>query len=101
MSSVDLAEFRAEIEAEREWREREMRLLRNQLSLLATEEQRKIARKALVVMLYAHFEGTCKALLSMYVNRLNNLGLRVADVAPALGCGLACRGVPGHAGSEP
>lgn len=73
------------MEAEREWREREMRLLRNQLSLFASEDQRKIARKALVVMLYAHFEGVCKALLCMYVRRLNNLGLRVADVAPALG----------------
>jgi hypothetical protein len=73
------------MEAEREWREREMRFLRNQLSLLALEDQRKTARKALVVMLYAHFEGVCKALLSMYVNWLNRLGLRVADVVPAVG----------------
>lgn len=85
MSSVDLAEFRAEMEVEREWRETEMRLLRNQLSLISSDEQRKIARKALVVMLYAHFEGVCKALLSMYVNRLNSLGLRVADVVPPIG----------------
>ena len=85
MLPVDLAALRAEIEVEREWREREMRVLRNQVSLLASEEQRKVARKALVVMLYAHFEGVCKALLSMYVSRLNRLGLRVADVAPALG----------------
>jgi hypothetical protein len=85
MSSVDLAGLRAEMEAEREWREREMRVLRNQLSLLASDEQRKIARKALIVMLYAHFEGVCKALLSMYVSRLNQLGLRVCDVAPSLG----------------
>ncbi|MBI2378958.1 MAG: hypothetical protein HYV07_33495 [Deltaproteobacteria bacterium] len=85
MPSVDLAELRAEMEAEREWREREMRLLRNHVSFLASEDQRKTARKALVVMLYAHFEGICRALLSMYVNRLNSLGLRVADVAPALG----------------
>ena len=82
---VDLAELRAEMEIEREWREREMRLLRNQLALLASEDQRMTARKAMVVMLYAHFEGVCKALLSMYVNRLNGLALRVADVAPALG----------------
>jgi len=73
------------MEAEREWREREMRLLRNQLSMLPSEDHRKTARKALVVMLYAHFEGVSKALLSMYVNRINNLGLRVDEVIPHIG----------------
>lgn len=85
MSEVDLAEFRAEMEAEREWREREMRQLRNQLSFLPSEDQRKTARKALVVMLYAHFEGVSKALLSMYVNRINNSGLRVDEVVSHIG----------------
>lgn len=85
MPEVDLAEFRAEMEAEREWRETEMRQLRNQISFIASEEQRKTARKALVVMLYAHFEGVSKALLSMYVNRLNGLGLCVGDVVPPIG----------------
>lgn len=85
MSEVDLAEFRAEMEAEREWREREMRQLRNQLSQLSSDDHRKTARKALVVMLYAHFEGVCKALLSMYVNRINHLGLRVDEVVPHIG----------------
>ncbi len=85
MYSIDIAELRAEMETEREWREREMRSLRNNVAALATEDQRRVARKALVVMLYAHFEGGAKALLSMYVNRLNALSLRVADVAPSLG----------------
>ena len=73
------------MEAEREWREKEMRQLRNQLSLLSSEGQRKTARKALVVMLYAHFEGVSKALFSMYVNRINKLGLRVAEAVPHIG----------------
>lgn len=85
MSVVDLAELRAEMETEREWREREMRLFRNQVAALSSEDQRRIARKALVVMLYAHFEGVTKALLSMYVNRINALSLRISDVAPSLG----------------
>jgi MAE_28990/MAE_18760-like HEPN len=85
MPAIDLNALRAEMEAEREWREREMRLLRNQVASLATEEQRRIARKMLVVMLYAHFEGVCKALLSTYVARLNALGLTVNDVGPAIG----------------
>jgi hypothetical protein len=85
MSDINLADLRAEIETEREWREREMRLFRNQVAALAKEDHRRVARKALVVMLYAHFEGVTKALLSMYVNRLNALSLRVADVAPSIG----------------
>lgn len=85
MSAVDIAEFRAEMEAEREWRETEMRQLRNQISLVSADNQRKTLRKALVVMLYAHFEGVSKALLTMYVNRINNLGLRVEEVVPPIG----------------
>lgn len=73
------------MEAEREWREAEMRLFRNQVASLATEKEQRVARKMLVVMLYSHFEGVCKALLSMYVVRLNALGLTVNNVAPAIG----------------
>jgi hypothetical protein len=83
--SVDLNALRAEIEAEREWREREMRIFRNQVASLSDDKQKRIARKMLVVMLYAHFEGACKTILSMYVARLNALGLSVCDVEPALG----------------
>jgi hypothetical protein len=83
--AVDLAELRAELETEREWREAEMRLFRNQVAALEEEAARRIARKALVVMLYAHFEGGCRALLAIYVNRLNALGISVAEAVPALG----------------
>jgi len=85
MPDIDLADLRSEMESEREWREREMRQLRNQIAAIPSDESRRIARKALVVMLYAHFEGACKALLSMYVNRLNALALVVSDVQPAIG----------------
>src|SRR6202012_5959932 len=85
MPDIDLADLRSEMETEREWRENEMRLLRNQIASISSDDARKIARKALVVMLYAHFEGACKALLSMYVNRLNALGLVVDQVQPAIG----------------
>lgn len=62
-----------------------MRLFRNQVAALSDEEKRRIGRKGLVVMLYSHFEGATKAILSMYVNRLNALGLRVAEVSPSIG----------------
>ena len=85
MPAIDLATLRAEIEAEREWRERELRLFRNQVSALDTEDKKRIARKGMLVMLYSHFEGATKAILSMYVNRLNGLGLRVDEVVPSIG----------------
>lgn len=85
MSGIDIAEFRAEMEGEREWRDREIRLLRNQIASMGTEAEQMLARKALVVMLYAHFEGVTKALCSLYVGRLNALSLRLGDVKPALG----------------
>lgn len=85
MSSIDLPDLRAEMETEREWREAEIRFLRNQIARIDSEEFKRTARKALVVMLYAHFEGVCKALLSMYVNRLNSLRLRVSEVTPPIG----------------
>jgi len=93
MPEVDFAELRAEMETEREWREVEMRLFRNQVAALSTEDQRRIARKALVVMLYAHFEGVTKGLLSMYVNRLNALSLRVSDRIDALPHARGLRGL--------
>src|SRR5690606_29459620 len=66
------------------WREREMRLFRNQVAALDNEEKKRTARKGLVVMLYSHFEGATKAILSMYVNRVNGLGLRVEEVVPSI-----------------
>lgn len=85
MPSIDLAALRAEIEQEREWREAEMRLLRNQVAAIDDARLRDVARKALVVMLYAHFEGICKVLLGAYIDKINGLQLRVSEVAPALG----------------
>jgi hypothetical protein len=82
---INLAALRAEIELEREWRDREMRDFRNRVATIADEDERRIARKALIVMLYAHFEGVSKALLAMYANNVNRLGLKVSDVSCAIG----------------
>ncbi len=84
MLSIDFSEVRAEIELEREWREAELRLLKNRIAELRNENERDVARKALVVMLYAHFEGLTKALLIIYVNALNKLGIKLAQVHSAL-----------------
>lgn len=84
LGELDLGTFRAEIEAEREWREREIRLLRNHAAALESEGDRVVSRKALVTILYAHFEGLCRFMLALYLQRVNALGLKVVDASPAL-----------------
>ncbi|NJO55106.1 MAG: hypothetical protein HC834_00765 [Rhodospirillales bacterium] len=84
MPAIDLAAVRSEIEQEREWREAELRALKNNVAGLRQEQQREIARKALVVMLYAHFEGVAKALFSIYVKEINRLAISLAEAHPAL-----------------
>jgi hypothetical protein len=58
---MNLADIRAELEDELQWRLEELRLLKNQLADLRTEQQRDRFRRVLVIMLYAHFEGFWKA----------------------------------------
>jgi hypothetical protein len=84
MPTTDLAVIRAEIEVEREWREKEIRLLKNFVEMNENEESRKRLRKALVVMLYAHFEGICKTILCLYVDFLNNQNLKIGAVDSAI-----------------
>ena len=81
---MDAAALRAELEAELAWRLDELRFLRNQLSDVPTEDKKGVYRKALVVMLYSHFEGFCKTAFSVYVHALNHESLSLRDVTGAL-----------------
>ena len=84
MPSIDLAAVRSEIEQEREWREKELRSLKNLITQIRATEDQNVTRKALVVMLYAHFEGLTKALFTIYVNALNGLEIRISSAHSAL-----------------
>ncbi len=84
MPSIDLAAVRSEIELEREWREAELRFLKNRIAEIRTTKDQDVARKALVVMLYAHFEGLTKALFTIYINALNGLGIAISSAHSAL-----------------
>jgi hypothetical protein len=81
---MNAAALRAELEAEWTWRSDELRFLKNQLAGISTEDQRSIYRKSLVVMLYSHFEGFCKAAFAIYVQALNSESLAVQQVNAAL-----------------
>lgn len=72
---MNLEEVRAQLESELTWRQDEIRFLHNQLSYIKKEVEKKRYRKALVVMLYSHFEGFCKTALSIYANTINQENL--------------------------
>jgi hypothetical protein len=81
---MNLADIRAELEDELEWRLEEMRFFKNQLADFRTKEQQNRHRRALVVMLYAHFEGFWKAAFSIYVKAINSEAILCKDATHSL-----------------
>lgn len=81
---MNLADVRAELEDELEWRLEEMRFFKNQLSDLPSKDQRDRHRRALVVMLYSHFEGFWKAAFSIYVKAINAEAVLCKDATHSL-----------------
>ncbi|HEY4034832.1 MAG TPA: MAE_28990/MAE_18760 family HEPN-like nuclease [Ktedonobacteraceae bacterium] len=77
---MNLEEINALLEDELAWRQDEIRFLHNQLSYITKEEDQKRYRKALVVMLYSHFEGFCKTAFSIYANAINQEELTCSHV---------------------
>ena len=61
----------SELEEEFSWRYTEIRKLQNILSLLLDENEKKVYRKSLVVMLYSHFEGFFKFTFLYYIAKIN------------------------------
>jgi len=80
---MNLLAIRAELEEERTWRTDELRFMQNQMAEMP-EENREQYRRALLLLLYAHFEGFCRVALRIYVRELNLLHLRVREVSHAV-----------------
>lgn len=81
--SIDAAQLRAEIEADRTWCEDELRFFENQGAYLKADAQAQY-RRALVIILYAHLEGFCKAALASYAMHINQAGYSVRDAEWAI-----------------
>ncbi len=64
-------DFRSQLEKDLAWRQDEMRLLCNQLSSISKDEDKERYCKALVVMLYSHFEGFFKMAFEIYIDAIN------------------------------
>jgi hypothetical protein len=75
---MDLQSIWAQIEQEQAWRTDEIRFFDNQASKLSEEDQDKF-RRANILLLYAHYEGFCKFAFTIYVDTLNNEGLKCID----------------------
>jgi hypothetical protein len=81
---MSLADVRAELEEELTWRLDELRFFKNQLSELRSEDDRERYRRALVVMLYSHFEGFWKAAFMIYVKAINQTKVQCSEASEAL-----------------
>ena len=64
-------DFRTQLEYDLAWRQDEMRLLCNQLNSISKDEDKERYCKALVVMLYSHFEGFFKMAFEIYIDAIN------------------------------
>jgi hypothetical protein len=80
---MNLAELRAELEADQAWRVDEIRAFQNWGATI-DEEKLKQYRRALVLLLYAHYEGFCKFALTLYVSAVNRLGITCGAAAYAV-----------------
>jgi hypothetical protein len=81
---MEISAVWAEIEAEQEWRESELRALQNMAESLPSEAEKDRFRRALVMMLYAHFEGFCKFSLGLYVREVNSARITCGDATYAI-----------------
>ncbi|MEI3612495.1 MAE_28990/MAE_18760 family HEPN-like nuclease [Pseudogracilibacillus sp. SO30301A] len=75
MNEEKLLDIRAQLEEELTWRRDEIRLLHNQLGYVLEDDQKRF-RKALIVMLYSHFEGFCSTAFQIYIKAINEEALK-------------------------
>jgi hypothetical protein len=81
---VNLAALRAELEADRAWREEEIRAFQNRGSEIEDKEELKRYRRALVLLLYAHYEGFCKFAFILYATTINSSGISCGEASYAV-----------------
>lgn len=73
-------DLRAELEAERAWRQEDLAFFKNQLNNISSETEKERYRKSLVLILYSHMEGYIKIALQTYIKYINMQGLSRKDV---------------------
>lgn len=80
---MTLEEFQASIEMEKAWREDDIRFYNNLQAKLDVSERNRL-RRSIICMFYAHIEGFVYYSFLLYVESINNLGLKCKQVNPAI-----------------
>lgn len=77
--------YAKEIEADLDWRERELAVLRKQLlSTTVGSSQETTFLRTNLAMVYAHYEGFCKFALGVYIDALEKLALKRTELRWAI-----------------
>lgn len=71
----------AELEHDRLGREAEVRTIERFLAESKSNDERRILRRSLILLAYAHFEGFCKFALTAYVSAINSFGLKCDEAS--------------------
>lgn len=69
---MNLDDLFAQIEQDYSWRIDEIRFLENQLSFFRDENRKEKMRRAIILVLYSHFEGFSKFCFLLYIQAINS-----------------------------
>ncbi|MBZ0136122.1 MAG: hypothetical protein K8I27_07105 [Planctomycetes bacterium] len=86
-----IEQLREAIEREMEWRSAELREIRNLLTSIDDSRVSDTLKKSLVLLLYAHFEGYCKNVFSIYVEELTRERIKLKHLESILGAAAATK----------
>lgn len=81
---MNLSDLAAQLEAELLWRQDEVRFFQNRGATLPTEDEKDQYRRAVILVLYAHFEGFCKFGFELYRTTINGEQVSCAEATPAI-----------------
>lgn len=81
---MNIADFRTQLEEEMSWRSEEILFFQNQCALITKPDDQNKFRRALILLLYANFEGLCKFAFTLYVSAINAASISCRDATYAI-----------------
>ena len=81
---MNLADLSAQLESELAWRQDEIRFFQNRGTMLLKPDEQDQYRRAVVLVLYAHFEGFCKFAFDLYRIAINGEQVACSEATPAI-----------------
>jgi hypothetical protein len=81
---MNLLDLSAQLESELAWRQDEIRFFQNRGTVLPKPDEQDQYRRAVVLVLYAHFEGFCKFAFDLYRTAINGEQVACGEASPAI-----------------